>query len=449
MSWGARSKLLPALQYDDVSMAERSESGLSIVDEVIELEQKYLIPTYKRSPVVLRRGRGVYVYDVNGKRYLDLISGIGVNALGYNHPRILKVLKEQAGQLIHCSNLFYHEYQGQLARRLAEISGLDRCFFCNSGAEATEAALKLVRLYGKRQSPDKLEIISLENSFHGRTTGAISITGQDKYRAPFEPLLSHVRFVPPGDIQALENAVNRNTAGIFVEGIQGEGGVRMVDGAFLRRARELADEVDALLVFDEVQCGLGRTGKYFSYQLHEPPIEPDVVVVAKPLGCGLPIGAVMAKEKVAGVMEPGRHGSTFGGGPLVCRVALEFLSILDELLPSIYQMGGYFRMRLEELRLHYRFIQDIRCYGLMMGVELKIPGAPLVDEALQHGLLINCTQERVLRFLPPYVITEPEIDQAIQLLDKVFKKGRELYIQMGLADELIRDERQGAEARVN
>lgn len=406
-------------------------------EEISRLEQLHVMPTYRRAPVAFRSGRGVYLTDVQGKKYLDLVSGIGVNALGYAHPRIVKVIREQAAQLIHCSNLYYHEYQGLLAKKLCEISGLQRCFFCNSGTEANEAAIKIVRAYAKRRSPAKVELVALENSFHGRTLGSLSITGQEQYRQPFEPLVGPVKFVPAGDIAALETSVGEATAGIFVEGIQGEGGVRMVDPAFLRRARELADEFGALLVFDEVQCGLGRTGKYFSFQLHDPPIRPDVVTVAKPLGCGLPIGAVLATEEAGTVLGAGMHGSTFGGGPLVCRVALEFLEVLDELLPAIHRVAGYFRMRLEELKLHYRYIEEIRAYGLMIGIQLKIPGKELVEEALRQGLLINCTHENVLRFLPPYVITESDIDRAIKILDRVFRKGQELIIQSGLADQLL------------
>lgn len=394
----------------------------SQVQAAIALEQEYVLPTYRRFPLLLRRGKGCYVYDAEGKRYLDLIAGIGVNALGYAHPRILSVIREQAGLLIHCSNLYYHDYQGPLARRLAELTGLNQVFFCNSGAEAVEGALKIVRARGRRISPEKHQIVALENSFHGRTFGALSVTGQPKYRQDFEPLLPGIRFVPRNDVAALEAAVGPETAGILLEWIQGEGGVCPLDPAFARRARELADQFDALLVLDEIQCGLGRTGRYFAYQLADPPVIPDVVVLAKPLACGLPLGAIVAGPRATPVLSAGMHGSTFGGGALACRVALEFLDILGELLPSIYQVGGCFRMQLAELARHFAFIKEVRGFGLMLGVELEIPGRQIVLDAMAEGLLINCTNETVLRFLPPYIITEPEVDRAVKTLARVLKK---------------------------
>lgn len=421
-----------------MATSESGASGATSVDETIALEDRYLVQNYGRYPLVLHRGKGSTLYGANGKRYLDLITGIGVNALGHAHPRIVKVIKEQAGLMIHCSNLYYHEYQGPLAKKMAEISGLERSFFCNSGTEAMEGGLKMMRAHGRGVSPDKHEIVSLDGSFHGRTLGAVSVTGQEKVRGPFEPLLPGVKFVPPNDVSALEAAVSKNTAGIVLEGIQGEGGVRAVDAGMIRAARDLADKHDALLMFDEIQCGVGRTGKHFSYQALDPVVQPDILVAAKPLACGLPLGVITANEKAALTLGKGSHGSTFGGGPLACRVALEFLDILDELLPSIYQLGGYFRIKLEELTHHYRFIKEIRCYGLMIGIELAIPGGPLVKEALENGLLINCTQETVLRFLPPYTMTEQEVDKAIRILDRVLKKGRETFVESGKADQLLK-----------
>jgi len=397
-------------------------SAVPEAQAVIELEQQYLVQNYSRFPLVLRRGKGCYLYDAEGKRYLDLIAGIGVNALGHAHPRILSALREQAGLLVHCSNLYYHEHQGPLARRLAELSGLERVFFCNSGTEAIEGALKMARAHGRRIRAGKHEIVSLENSFHGRTLGALSVTGQAKYREAFQPLLPGVRFVPRNDLAALEAAVGPDTAGIVLEWIQGEGGIRPLEPAFARRARELADRHDALLIFDEIQCGLGRTGRYFAYQLAEPPVAPDVTVVAKPLACGLPLGAIIANAKAAATLGAGMHGSTFGGGALACRVALEFLAILAELLPSIYQIGGSFRMQLAELARHFGFIKEVRGCGLMLGMELDLPGKQIVLDALAEGLLINCTSDNVLRFLPPYIITEPEVDRAVKTLGKVLKK---------------------------
>ncbi|MCP5109319.1 MAG: aspartate aminotransferase family protein [bacterium] len=411
----------------------------SPAEQIMDLENQYLIQTYNRYPVVLHRGKGCTVFDINGKRYLDLIAGIGAHALGHAHPRILKVIKEQAGLMIHSSNLYYHEYQGLLAKKLSEISGLERSFFCNSGAEAMEGALKMIRAHGRSLSGDKLEIISLDNSFHGRTIGAISITGQEKFRTPFEPLLDGVKFVPRNDVAALEEAVSDRTAGIVLEGIQGEGGVHLIEAGYVRKARELADKHNALLLFDEVQCGVGRTGKYFSYQLHDPRVLPDIVTVAKPLACGLPLGVIIANNKASALLGSGLHGSTFGGGALACRVALEFLNILEELLPAIYQMGGYVRRNLDELTRHYRFIKEVRIFGMMIGVELKIEGKALLEEAMANGLLINVTQGNVLRFLPPYIITEQEVDKAMRILDKALKKGREIYVESGKADELVQN----------
>jgi predicted acetylornithine/succinylornithine family transaminase len=394
----------------------------TLTQQVMGLEKQYLLQNYGRYPVVLRRGKGCYVYDIDGKRYLDLIAGIGVNALGHAHPRIVKVIREQAALMLHSSNLYYHEYQGPLAKKLAEISGLDRSFFCNSGAEAIETALKMIRGHGGKVDPNKFEIISLDNSFHGRTLGALSITGQPKYRKDFEPLLPGVKFVPRNDVAALEAAFSANTAGIVLEWIQGEGGVYPLSVEYARRARELADEHNALLVFDEIQCGVGRPGKYFAYQMADPAVKPDIVVAAKPLACGLPLGALIANEKAAAAIGPGMHGTTFGGGPLACRVALEFFEILDELMGQIHHVGGCFRQELGELSRHFSFIKEVRGFGLMIGMELDIPGKQLVVDGMAQGLLFNCTHDTVLRFLPPYIITEPEVDKAVKVLRGLFKK---------------------------
>jgi len=389
--------------------------------EVMHLEREYLLQNYARYPLALHRGKGCYVYDLDGNRYLDLISGIGVNSLGYAHPRITKVIRQQAGLLLHTSNLYYHEYQGRLAARLAKVSGLDRSFFCNSGTESMEGALKMVRGHGHSISPAKFEVIALENSFHGRTLGALSITGQPKYRKDFEPLLPGARFVERNNIPALEAAFSANTAGIVLEFIQGEGGIYPISEGFARRAKELAEQHNALLVLDEIQCGVGRPGTYFAYQLLDPVLLPDIVIAAKPMGCGLPIGVVIANEKAAAAIKPGMHGTTYGGGPLVCRVALEFFDILDELLPSINTVGGYFRMRLTELMRKFSFITEVRGQGLMIGVELEIPGKDMVLAGIKEGLLFNCTHENVLRFLPPYIVTEQDIDRALTALVKVFR----------------------------
>ena len=388
----------------------------------MDLERSHLLQNYARYPLVLARGKACHVFDLEGRRYLDFISGIGVNALGHAHPRILKVIRDQAALLIHTSNLYYHQYQGPLADRLARMAGLDRVFFANTGSEANEGALKMVHSHGRSIHPQKFEVIALENGFHGRSLGALSITGQEKYRRDFEPLIPGVRFVPVNDVAALEAAFSERTAGIVMEMIQGEGGICPLTHEFTARARALADRYNALLVADETQCGVGRPGTYFAYQRAEPVILPDVVVAAKPVACGIPLGFIVANEKAAAAIKPGMHGSTFGGGPLACRVALEFLDILEELLPAIQKVGGYFHVMLNELARKHGFVKEVRGFGLMLGVELAIPGKQLVLDAMAERLLINCTHDTVLRFLPPYIVTEKEVDQCVKILGKVFGK---------------------------
>ena len=394
------------------------------LDAVIALEKQHVLQNYARYPLALARGKGCYLYDTAGKRYLDLLTGIGVNALGHAHPRLMKVIREQSARLMHCSNLYYHEYQGPLAARIAKNTGLDRVFFCNSGAEAMEGALKIIRAHGRKISREKFETVALVDSFHGRTFGALSITGQESYRRDFEPMLPGARFVPRNDITALEQVVCDRTAGIVLELIQGEGGIHPLTPAFVQKARELADRYNALLIFDEIQCGVGRAGTYFSYQLNDPVVMTDVTVAAKPLACGLPFGFVAATESAAANLPAGMHGTTFGGGPLACRVALEFFDILDGLLPNITQTGSYFRMRLTELMKRHSFIKEVRGVGLMIGVELEFSGKQIVLDAMEAGVLINCTHNLVLRALPPYILGEQEVDRAIRVLDKVFKKAK-------------------------
>jgi acetylornithine/succinyldiaminopimelate/putrescine aminotransferase len=333
----------------------------------------------------------------------------------------MKVISEQAHLLIHTSNLYYHEYQGALAKRICQASGLQRVFFGNTGTEIVEGALKMAKAHGKRISPDKFEIISLENSFHGRSLGALSVTGQPKYRNDFEPLLPGAKFVPKNVCSKLEAAFSERTAAMILEVIQGEGGIYPICDTYLAKARELCDKYDALLIFDETQCGVGRPGTYFAYQKFEKTVLPDIMVAAKPIACGLPLGFIAANERAAASISPGMHGSTFGGGPLSCRVALEFFDVLDELMPHIQKVGAYFRQRLLELKSEFDFITEVRGQGLMLGVELSMPGAKIVDDCMAQGLLINCTHGNVLRFLPPYILAEEDVDLAVSILHRVFQ----------------------------
>lgn len=395
-----------------------------VTPSVVDLERDYLLQNYARYPVVLERGKGCYVYDTNGKRYIDLIAGIGVNALGHAHPRLVKVIREQAGKLVHSSNLYYHPYTGPLAERISKLSGLPRVFFCNSGTEANEAALKIAKAHGRSVAPEKIELIALDNSFHGRTMGALSVTGQVNYRRNFEPLVPGVHFVPRNDVTALEQVVSDRTAGIILELVQGEGGIYPLTSEYIRKARELADRYNAILIFDEIQCGVGRTGMHFAYQLLDPPVVPDVMTAAKPIACGLPLGVMACNEKAAAGLGRGQHGTTFGGGPLMCRVALEFFDILDDLLPSITQVGSYFRMRLTELSRRFSFIKEVRGVGLMVGVEIEFPCKQIVLDCIEEGMLINCTHDYTLRALPPYIFTEQDVDRAIRGLTRVFRKAK-------------------------
>jgi acetylornithine/N-succinyldiaminopimelate aminotransferase len=412
---------VPAAYDEEMTSAHPPLAGTS-AQSIMDLEREHLLQNYARYPLAVVRGKGCYVYDPEGRRYLDFITGIGVNALGHAHPRIVKIIREQAALLIHSSNLYYHPYQGPLAQRLGQMSGLQRAFFANTGAEAIEGALKMARAHGHAIHAEKYEIVSLENSFHGRTLGSLSITGQGKYRADFEPLLPGVKFVAINDVAALEAAVSERTAGIVMEMIQGEGGIYPLTREFAAKARELADRHNALLVADETQCGVGRPGTYFAYQRSGQVILPDVMVAAKPLACGIPLGVIMANEKAAAAIKPGMHGSTFGGGALACRVALEFLDILEDLLPAIQRVGGYFHVKLNELARKHAFVKEVRGFGLMLGMELTIPGKQIVLDAIAEGLLINCTHETVLRFLPPYIATEKEVDQAVKILGKLLGK---------------------------
>src|SRR6266481_6997181 len=388
---------------------------------VVRSESKLLLPTYDRQRVLFERGRGVYLWDSQGKRYLDFLSGIGVNALGHAHPVIQSTLKRQAGRLIHVSNLFFHEFQAELAKRLTRISGLDKAFFCNSGTEAWEGALKMARAFARTQNNNghkaKWRLLALENSFHGRTFGSLATTGQEKYRHPFAPLVPGVGFVAFNDVDDLKRQFDGSVCAICLETIQGEGGIRPLSPEFLQTARQLSERTGALLILDEIQCGLGRTGRYFAYQHYG--IQPDIVTVAKPLAAGLPLGALLTTNRVASGMHPGMHGTTFGGGPLACAVAIEFLRVLDRMLGNVSKLGKYFVGRLEELQSLHSEIKDVRGIGLMLAVEINSPDTAeaAVAQLLARGILINRTQDTVLRFLPPYIIQRTHVDQVIRALD--------------------------------
>jgi acetylornithine aminotransferase/acetylornithine/N-succinyldiaminopimelate aminotransferase len=391
---------------------------------VSRMEAKLLLPTYERQPILFERGRGVYLWDSEGKRYLDFLSGIGVNALGHNHPAIQATIKRQSSRLIHVSNLFFHEYQAELARLLTEISGLDRAFFCNSGTEAWEGALKLARAFAQMNGEDgaksnsRTRILAMENSFHGRTFGALATTGQPKYRAPFVPLLPGVTFVKFNNLDDLRRKFDSNVCAVCIETIQGEGGICPVSKEFLDLASGLTQKSGALLILDEIQCGLGRTGRHFAYQHYG--VLPDVVTVAKPLACGLPLGAILTTERVAKCMHPGMHGTTFGGGPLACAVAIEFLREEKKLLKHVRTLGKYFRAALEVLDKMHKSIQDVRGVGLMQAVELHSPdlAKTVAKRLLQDGVIISRTHESVLRFLPPYVIQQKHVDHVVRALDR-------------------------------
>lgn len=392
---------------------------------VMQSEAALLLPTYERNPVLFTRGRGVYLWDSTGKRYLDFLSGIGVNALGYGHPAIRKVLREQSAKLIHISNLFFHPYQAELAKMLSRMSGLDRAFFCNSGTEAWEGALKLARAYAHEHNRNghkaKWRMLALENSFHGRTFGSLATTYQKKYRTPFAPLLPGVNFVSFNDLDDLKRQFDGSVCAVCLETIQGEGGINPVTPEFLLLARELTRKHGALLIIDEIQCGLGRTGDYFAYQRYG--VQPDIVTVAKPLAAGLPLGAILASNKVASCMHPGLHGTTFGGGPLSCAVAIEFLKQIDRLLPHVSEMGEYFRGKLEQLETKHASIRHVRGMGLMLAVELNSAelAKNLTRHLLEQGIIVNRTQETVLRFLPPYIVRKKHVDTVIAALDEALK----------------------------
>jgi acetylornithine/N-succinyldiaminopimelate aminotransferase len=396
---------------------------MTTTEEIIARESRFLLPTYNRYPIVLERGKGVFLFDLEGNRYLDFVAGLGVNALGHAHPRVVKAIREQSARAIHFSNLYYHEFQGRLAEKLCQLSGLNRAFFSNSGTEAIEGSIKLARLAGHRAGGEaKSQLVALAGSYHGRTFGAMSLTGQDKYRKGFEPLLEEVKFVPRDDLDALRAAVDDRTCAIVLEPIFGEGGIYECSTAFLQECRALADRYRAALIFDEIQCGLGRTGTIFAFQSFG--VTPDIVAIAKPIAAGLPLGAFLAREEFASAISPGQHGTTFGGGPLACRVALEYLTIIEDegLLQNVSRVGAYLQERLKSLGGRYAAVQEVRGRGLIQGLQLTIPARPIVEQALAEGVLFNSTQDTVLRFLPPFLLQEKHVDKGIRVLKTLLGK---------------------------
>jgi predicted acetylornithine/succinylornithine family transaminase len=395
-----------------------------ITSDILADSHKYIMNTYGRQPIVLVKGRGTKVYDTDGREYIDFVSGVAVCNLGHCHPRVVVALQKQAQRLMHVSNHFHNEPQITLAKALVADSFADKVFFCNSGTEAVEAAIKLARRYAREVlKQDRFEIITMRGAFHGRTYGSLSATAQEKFHKGFEPIVPGFRYVPFNDIGAIEGALNGNTCAVLVEPVQGEGGVIVPAPSYLKELRALCDKNNILLMLDEIQTGLGRTGKLYGYE--HAGILPDVMMLAKGLGGGMPIGACLATDKVSQAFTPGTHGSTFGGNPLACAAAIASIEALLEdniIIPNVAQLGAYFQQGLGKLKQKYSFVRDVRGQGLLIGMELDVPGKDIVSACLREGLLINCTVDTVLRFMPPLIISEEEIDLLIEALDRIFAK---------------------------
>ena len=401
------------------------ENG-SKTQTTMEMADTYMFQTYGRFPLTLVRGQGCRVWDEQGREYLDFVGGIAVCALGHSSPIVTRALDEQSRQLVHVSNLYYTRPQTELARMLVENSFADRVFFCNSGAEANEAAIKLARRFANESlGGHRHMIVSMENSFHGRTMATLSATGQAKIRAGYDPLLEGFRFVPFNDLKALERALDETVCAVMLEPVQGEGGVVCPDPRYLQEVRRICTERKALLIFDEVQVGMGRTGRLFAYEHYA--VQPDIMTLAKALGNGLPIGAMLSTNEFAGAFGPGSHATTFGGTPLVTAVSKAVLKSLleDGWIDHCRETGDYFRERLEELAGRHGVVKEIRGLGLILGMELAIPGAQVVDACIREGFLVNCTQERVIRFVPPLVVRKEDIDRLVKALDGIIGRVKE------------------------
>ena len=388
-------------------------------------EAKLLLPTYERNPILFVDGEGMNLIDENGNRYLDLLSGIGVNALGYGHPAVIQAIEQQSRKLVHISNLYFHQGQAELALRLTEKTGLDRAFFCNSGTEAWEAAMKLARAYSalKRSEGHAMgtRFLAIENSFHGRTMGALSTTHKEKYREPFEPLIPGVDFVRFNDVDHLRASFSSDVCAILMESIQGEGGIRPVSQEFIAASRALTTSTGALLVVDEIQSGFGRTGKWCAYQHFG--VQPDVTTLAKPLAGGLPLGAMLCTEEASRAIHPGLHGTTFGGGPLACAVAMAVMDTIEQedLLTNIQETGGYFKRQLQDLAAKQESVVEVRGLGLMLSMEMESAelAKRIVTRMLERRILINRTSETVLRFLPPYIMGREHVDLAVRAMNEI------------------------------
>ena len=391
-------------------------------------EAKLLLPTYERNPILFVDGAGMHLIDDSGARYLDLLSGIGVNALGYGHPAVVETINRQSRKLVHISNLYFHEGQAELALRLTERAGMDRAFFCNSGTEAWEAAMKLARAYSamKRSEGRTLgtKFLALENSFHGRTMGSVSTTHKDKYREPFQPLVPGVEFVRFNDVDHLRASFSNEVCAILIEPVQGEGGIRPVSQEFFAAARELTQSTGALLIADEIQSGLGRTGKWFAYQQFG--IRPDITTLAKPLAGGLPLGAMLCTEEASRAIHPGLHGTTFGGGPLACAVAIAVIDAMEQegLLSNIRETGSYFKGQLHDLAAKHESVIDVRGMGLMLAMDMNSAdlAKKVVAKMLERRILINRTSETVLRFLPPFIMGKEHVNLAISALNEILNE---------------------------
>lgn len=394
---------------------------MQLTDEQIYAKdaQDYL-PVFARYKIVLDHGDGVYVYDTQGNKYIDFLGGIAVNVLGHNHKDLVKAVADQAGKMIHCSNLYYTQVQADAAEKLVKLSGLGKVFFGNSGAEANEGAIKIARKYAHSIDADKSQIISAIHSFHGRTIATLTATGQPKYHEGFGPLPAGFDYVPYNDIEALEKLMSDKTAAVMLEPIQGEGGVHVPDVEYMQKVRQLCDKYNAVLIFDEIQSGMGRSGKFFAYENFG--IKPDVVTLAKGLAGGVPIGAFIATDKVAAAFHAGDHGSTFGGNPLACAAANVVLDIVGQpsFLQHVVEMGDYMKSRLEAMQAKYpTLIKEVRGMGLILGMELVKPGRDIVNDCLGKGAIINCTAGNVLRFVPPLIVTKEHIDEVCDALDAV------------------------------